>query len=155
MNNDPVHNKSADLIDNLIRKHSRETRYIEFKSNYQDANSIGEYISSLSNGAALDNEDYGYLIFGVDDITLEIKGTSFDPYNQKVNFRLDRSSKSPNQYLQLGLRQYLSPKINFEIIEFTATNGKRIVMFRIPAAKFEPVILWEELLSEWIAARQT
>ena len=125
----------ADLLDSLIAKQRKECRYLEFKSNYQDANALGEYISALSNGATLDNEDYGYLFFGIDDKSLELIGSSFDPYSQKFSFRLDKSTKSPNQYLELGLRQYVTPKINFNIDIFTSNNGKRIVVFKIPAAR--------------------
>ncbi len=128
----------ANLLDELIVKYSRENRYLEFKSNYQDANSLGEYISALSNGATLDNKDYGYLFFGIDDITLEIVGTTFDPATQKVSFKLDKSNKVPKQYLEMGLRQYISPKINFEIRPFSANNGKKVVAFIIPSAKEEP-----------------
>lgn len=65
-------------------------------------------------------------------------GTTFEPAAQKVSFKLDKSSKAPNQYLEMGLRQYVAPKINFQIQSFTANNGKRIVVFIIPAAKEEP-----------------
>ena len=129
----------ANLLDELIVKYNRETRHLEFKRNYQDANSLGEYISALSNGATLDNMDYGYLFFGVDDTTLEIIGTTFNPTSQKVSFKLDKSNKMPNQYLELGLRQYIAPQINFDILSFISNNGKRIVAFIIPAAKEEPV----------------
>lgn len=128
----------ANLLDELIAKYNRETRHLEFKSNYQDANSLGEYISALSNGATLDNKEYGYLFFGVNDTTLDIEGTTFNPVAQKVSFKLDKSSKTPNQYLEMGLRQYVVPKINFQIQPFTANNGKRVVAFIIPAAKEEP-----------------
>lgn len=103
----------ANLLDVLIAKYNRETRHLEFKSNYQDANSLGEYISALSNGATLDNKDYGYLFFGVNDKTLDIEGTSFNPVAQKVSFKLDKSSKTPNQYLEMGLRQYITLKNQF------------------------------------------
>lgn len=128
----------ANLLDRLIAKYNRETRHLEFKSNYQDANSLGEYISALSNGATLDNEEYGYLFFGVNDKTLDIEGTAFNPAAQKVSFKLDKSSKSPNQYLEMGLRQYIAPKINFQIQPFIANNGNKVVAFIIPAAKEEP-----------------
>lgn len=128
----------ANLLDELIAKYNRETRHLEFKSNYQDANSLGEYISALSNGATLDNKEYGYLFFGVNDTTLDIEGTTFNPVAQKVSFKLDKSSKSPNQYLEMGLRQYIAPKINFQIQSFIANNGNRVVAFIIPAAKEEP-----------------
>lgn len=55
-------------MDELIATYNRETRHLEFKGNYQDANTLGEYISALSNGATLDNEDNGYLFFGIDDL---------------------------------------------------------------------------------------
>lgn len=58
----------ANLLDELIATYNRETRHLEFKGNYQDANTLGEYISALSNGATLDNEDNGYLFFGIDDL---------------------------------------------------------------------------------------
>lgn len=128
----------ANLLNELIAKYNRETRHLEFKSNYQDANTLGEYISALSNGATLDNEEYGYLFFGVNDETLDVVGTSFDPGAQKVSFKLDKSSKAPNQYLEMGLRQYVVPKINFQIQSFTANSGKRVIAFIIPAAKEEP-----------------
>lgn len=128
----------ANLLDELIAKYNRETRHLEFKSNYQDANSLGEYISALSNGATLDNKEYGYLFFGVNDTTLDIEGTTFNPVAQKISFKLDKSSKSPNQYLEMGLRQYIAPKINFQIQPFIANNGNRVVAFIIPAAKEEP-----------------
>ena len=128
----------ANLLDELIAKYNQENRHLEFKSNFLDANSLGEYISALSNGATLDNKDYGYLFFGVDDTTLNIKGTTFNPTAQLVSFKLDKSNKTPKQYLELGLRQLISPKINFEIRTFTANNNCRIVAFIIPAAKEEP-----------------
>lgn len=128
----------ANLLDDLIVKYNRETRHLEFKSNYQDANTLGEYISALSNGATLDNEEYGYLFFGVNDKTLDIEGTTFNPVAQKVSFKLDKSSKTPNQYLEMGLRQYVVPKIIFQIHSFIANNGQRVVAFIIPAAKEEP-----------------
>lgn len=128
----------ANLLNELIAKYNRETRHLEFKSNYQDANTLGEYISALSNGATLDNEEYGYLFFGVNDETLDVVGTSFDPGAQKVSFKLDKSNKAPNQYLEMGLRQYVVPKINFQIQSFTTNSGKRVIAFIIPAAKEEP-----------------
>lgn len=128
----------ANLLDELIAKYNRETRHLEFKSNYQDPNDLGEYISALSNGATLDNEEYGYLFFGVDDKTLEIKGTTFNPTVKKVSFKLDKSNKTPNQFLELGLRQFIAPKINFEIRSFKSNNGRNVVVFKIPAAKEQP-----------------
>ncbi|MCD5407614.1 MAG: ATP-binding protein [Desulfotomaculum sp.] len=40
---------------------------------------IGEYISALSNSATLEGKKYAYLLWGIDDVTHEIIGTSFEP----------------------------------------------------------------------------
>ena len=66
------------LLTKQIAVIGKEVRSLEFKSNYQDADRLGKYISALSNGACLDNEDYGYLYFGVEDETLKLLGTTFD-----------------------------------------------------------------------------
>jgi predicted HTH transcriptional regulator len=39
---------------------------------------MGKYISGLANAANIAHELFGYLIFGVDDKTLEITGTNFN-----------------------------------------------------------------------------
>lgn len=125
----------ADKLDAYISVFGKENQFIEFKSNFQDAHRLGKYISALSNGATLNNEDYGYLYFGVDDRTLEIKGTTFDASFTMVSNKESPKSKQP---LELYLRQYVTPKINFSIREIKANNGKRVVVFEIPAAKGEP-----------------
>lgn len=116
-------------LNRLIALSGKECRWLEFKSNHQDPYHLGKYISALSNGACLDNQDFGYLYFGVEDNTLELLGTTFEPLKTKAK---------GNQDLELFLRQYISPKINFTIEEFHATDGKRFVVFVIPAAKGEP-----------------
>lgn len=125
----------ADRLDVYIAEYGKENQFLEFKSNYQDAYRLGKYISALSNGATLNNEDYGYLYFGVDDETLEIKGTTFDPSSSMVSNKENAKSRQP---LELFLRQYITPKINFTIREITANNGLRVVVIEVPAAKGEP-----------------
>lgn len=117
------------LLTKQIAVIGKEVRSLEFKSNYQDADRLGKYISALSNGACLDNEDYGYLYFGVEDETLKLLGTTFD---------VSRIKAKGNQNLEIFLRQYITPKIDFKIEEFHDERGKRYVVFIIPAAKGEP-----------------
>lgn len=116
-------------LQRLLELSGKECRWLEFKSNHQDPYHLGKYISALSNGACLDNQDFGYLYFGVEDNTLELLGTTFEPQKTKAK---------GNQDLELFLRQYISPKINFAIEEFHAPDSKRFVVFVIPAAKGEP-----------------
>lgn len=106
-----------------------ETPWIEFKMGKGSITNeqIGEYISAMSNGATISNKPYGYLVWGVEDGTQQIKGTNFS-FSQ---------AKQGNQDLELWLRTYLIPKINLEIFEFEY-NSKHIVLLRIPSAKGEP-----------------
>ena len=117
------------LLKQQIETIKKENRFLEFKSNYQEAVKLGRYISALSNGACLDRQDYAYLYFGVDDETLDIKGTSFDVLKVKAQ---------GNQSLEIYLRQYIFPKINFDIDEFMFEEKQRVVIFKIPAAVGEP-----------------
>lgn len=121
------------LIHSLVTQ-PRETTWLEFKTNVASQHAsvtpegIGEYISALSNGACISNIDFGYLVLGIEDKTHKIVGTDFRPVEYKVG----------NQDFELWLRTLLYPKIGFEIFE-TDLENKHIVLFRIPAARIEPV----------------
>lgn len=121
--------KYTSLLKEQIATLKKENRFLEFKSNYQDFNRLGKYISALSNGACLDHQDFAYLYFGVDDETLNIKGTTFDMSKQKA---------AGNQSLEIYLRQMIAPKITFEVEEFFYEGNQRMVVFVIPAAAKEP-----------------
>ena len=121
--------KYTELLKEQIATLKKENRFLEFKSNYQDYNRLGKYISALSNGACLDHQDFGYLYFGVEDETLQVKGTTFDASKQKAE---------GNQSLEIYLRRMVSPKITFSIEEFLFEGKLRIVVFVIPAAVKEP-----------------
>jgi len=61
------------LIEHL-RRLPVETEWLEYKSNNTDPQMIGEYISALSNSAALEGKEREYLIWGVDDFTKNLFG---------------------------------------------------------------------------------
>jgi ATP-dependent DNA helicase RecG len=121
------------LLEELLQQNGEQT-WLEFKSNVAPqrasitSEGIGEYISALSNGATISNQDFGYLILGIEDQTKHIIGTNFKPSTYKIG----------NQDFELWLRLFVSPKINFEIFEFDYQLN-HLVIFRIPAAKGEPV----------------
>ena len=125
-----INTKYTDLLRKQIEEVKKENHWLEFKSNYQEADKLGRYISALANGACLDHEDFAYLYFGVDDETLKVKGTTFDVSKLKAK---------GNQSLELYLRQYVTPCIPFEFEEFLYEDNKRVVRLRIPAAAGEPV----------------
>jgi ATP-dependent DNA helicase RecG len=60
-----------------------ETEWVEFKQNNKQPEEIGEHISALSNSAALCGKVNAYLVWGVDDKTHKVVGTSFSPVTEK------------------------------------------------------------------------
>lgn len=107
----------------------KETEWLEFKSNHLASEKIGEYISAISNAAALHQRDEGYLIFGVNDKTRKITGTTFDPHKTKGKGDKD---------LEIWLNIQLKPKIDFTIKEMEHPDG-RLVVFFIKATKSGPI----------------
>jgi ATP-dependent DNA helicase RecG len=107
----------------------QETEWAEFKHNNTDPQMIGEYLSALSNSAALEGQPFGYIVWGIEDGTRNIVGTTFKPRSQKA---------VGNEDLEPWLNKLLSPRIMFRIFEFEA-DGKPMVMFEIQAANTEPV----------------
>ena len=114
---------------NEFRELPAETTWLEFKTNLSDPVKIARYISALSNMAAYCGRSYGYLVWGVDDVTHEIKGTSFNK---------DVVCAERNQPLELWLRLVIKPQTNYEFFDFEQ-NGKRIVMLEIESAYRQPV----------------
>jgi len=106
-----------------------ETEWVEFKANFHSEEEIGERLSALSNSACLLDKSFGYLVFGVEDGTHEIKGTTFHA----------KLAKKGNEELELWLLNRLNPKVDYEIFEFDTPEGKHISLFRIPAATSRPV----------------
>jgi ATP-dependent DNA helicase RecG len=105
-----------------------ETEWVEFKHNNDKPQEIGEYISAISNGAALHGKRFGYIVWGVEDGTHAVVGTTFRP----------RQAKKGNENLESWLLHQLNPRIDFTIREFDH-HGAQIVLFEIQAANSAPV----------------
>lgn len=121
---------NVDLIDAIIneaRNNKTELPWIEFKENYYDPQGIGEYVSALSNTAALYNQEHALMIWGVNNNTHELTDTSFDPYTAKVG----------NQSLSLWISTQLDPQVQFY---FHSTNieNKKVVLLEISRAFSSP-----------------
>lgn len=106
-----------------------ETEWVEFKHNNSNPQEIGEYLSALSNAAALHGQPHGYIVWGVADGTHSLKGTSFKPRQQKG---------AGNEDLEPWLARLLSPRIDFQIHELVS-DGRPIVIFQVQAANSTPV----------------
>jgi len=105
-----------------------ETEWIEFKVNNTNPQEIGEYLSALSNSAALHEKEFGCLIYGIEDATHKLVGTNFNP----------KQEKKGNQEIENWIATQLNPRIDFRIYEFIF-EGKKIVLFQVDAAKGTPV----------------
>lgn len=112
--------KDIEYINNLVRELislPRETEWVEFKHNNDDPQTIGEYISALSNSAALLARPKAYMLWGIEDKTQKVIGTSFS-YG---------AAKKGAEALEAWLARMLSPRINFRFYE-TELEGKKITL---------------------------
>ena len=118
--------KKLEIIVRSLCDKDNEQEWFEFKENWFEPVQLGEYISALSNAAAYHSEENAYFIWGVNDKTHEIVGTTFNQYREY--------NKEPYQNY---LARNLSPSIGFEFEELEM-DGKRVVVLTIPAAKNVP-----------------
>ena len=120
-----------------LRALPEETEWAEFKENNYNPEEVGEYLSALSNAAALHGKPAGYITWGVENVTHKIVGTTFKPRKQKG---------AGNEDLEPWLTRLLSPRVDFTILEFTA-GGFPVVMFEVQAANTTPVRFKD---NEWV-----
>lgn len=73
------------LLAKLV-SYPQETEWIEFKHNFHSEEEIGQRLSALSNSAALLNEPFGYLVFGIEDGT----HTHHSRLTHKTTYELSR-----------------------------------------------------------------
>ena len=77
---------NIDILVKELCKLPTETGWVEFKHNNDDPKMIGEDISALANTAALKDRDFAYMVWGVDDSSHDIIGTSVRlPLQKKGN----------------------------------------------------------------------
>lgn len=121
---------NSDEFSRLVRgllAHGRETEWIELKHNNTDPQVMGQNLSAVSNGAALHDKPTGYLLWGVDDSSLEIVGTSFQP----------RLTKKGNEELENWLLRLLQPRVDVRIHEGTI-DSHHVVLMEVGAAALQP-----------------
>jgi len=111
-----------------IQASPKECEWVEIKENNSNPEEIGEYVSALANGAAYMGQSKGYLVFGMDDKTHAIVGTTYRPRFDKVG----------NEEIENWIAVHLSPRIDFMIHEITIKE-KRIALFIIDSAGNTPV----------------
>lgn len=121
---------------NKLRAEKHEAEWLEFKQNYAQPKSIGEYLSALANSACVMHKDRAYLVFGIDDKTHAVVGTKFNPESAKGQSRKQR--KKSNQNLLMWLKAGLEPPVGFRHRIVDHPEG-RVVLFEVWPASGEPV----------------
>ena len=119
---------NVDILIKELCKLSKELGWVEFKHNNCEPMMIGADISALANSATLNDRDYAYMLWGVDDKTHDIVGTD-------VRLQLEKKGE---QELENWLRYMLTKNADFEFYE-AEINGKHIELIRIHKALNEPV----------------
>ncbi|WP_291993386.1 RNA-binding domain-containing protein [Candidatus Accumulibacter sp. ACC003] len=119
------------LLDRL-RAEPRETEWLEFKANRLEPQVLGEYVSALANSACLLGKPRAYLVFGIQDGSHAVMGTTFDPQAEKGK---------GTQLLSLWLSLGLHPNVGFETHTFIY-QGKRVLLFEVHPAFDRPVLFY-------------
>lgn len=105
-----------------------EAEWIEFKQNNEDPDMIGQRLSALANAAALLGKERAYFVWGIEDGSHRVVGTSFLPRKAKVG----------NEELESWLSHHLTPCPDFRIHELNV-QGKLVVLIEIPPALYVPI----------------
>ena len=113
-----------------LRKLPKETEWVEFKQNWYEPEQIGEYLSALSNGACLQGKAQGFLVWGIDDESHTVVGTTFNPNEATAN----KSREDLYPYLA----RHLTPPIEFQFFPFYDVDGKFIVVLAVDACYVSP-----------------
>lgn len=116
----------------LLWNHA-ENEVVEFKraeSNY-DIDDLGKYFSALSNEANLREHEFAWLVMGCWDKKRIIEGTSFKDSEESLN------------RLKQDMSQHTTDKLIFREIVPIHVEGKRVLMFKIPASPRNIVMHWK------------
>jgi len=115
----------AMLVEDLAA-YGAEEEWFEFKENWFKPVDLGEYISALSNAAAMFGHKSAYIVWGVRDTDHEVVGTEFF-WQRNVG----------GEPLEHWLARQVQPDIGFGFHEDTVRD-QRVVVLEIPAARVAP-----------------
>lgn len=119
------------ILQNLLA-HS-ENEVVEFKKaeNNFDFDDLGKYFSALSNEANLREHPFAWLVFGIDNKTHNVVGTSYKDGEVALN------------KLKQDMSQHTSDNLVFREIVPVIVESKRVLMFKIPATPRNIVMRWK------------
>lgn len=122
---DPLSDEER-LLAALCRE-PREKPWLEFKENNGNPQEVGQYISALSNSAAISGRGAGYMVWGVTDETHTVVGTSFDPLTKRKG----------GEELIPWLTRMLEPQVAFEFKRVSA-GELTVWILEVAAARHKP-----------------
>lgn len=110
-----------------------ENEIVEFKKaeNSFDFDDLGKYFSALSNEANLREHKFAWLVFGIDNKTHAVIGTSY------------KDSEAALNKLKQDMSQHTADNLVFREIVPVLFEGKRVLMFKIPASPRNIVMRWK------------
>ena len=111
------------ILDRLISM-THETEVVEFKraeNTFSDTD-LGKYFSALSNEANLKGLEKAWLVFGVDNDTHNLTDTHY------------KTSRASLDDVKKKIADQTTSRLTFDEIYDFERDGKRVVMFEIPAA---------------------
>ena len=116
----------------LLWNHA-ENEVVEFKraENNYDIDDLGKYFSALSNEANLREHEFAWLVMGCWDKKHVIEGTSFKDSEESLN------------RLKQDMSQHTTDKLIFREIVPIHVEGKRVLLFKIPASPRNIVMHWK------------
>lgn len=111
----------------------KENEVVEFKKaeNSFDFDDLGRYFSALSNEANLRGLEFAWLIFGYDEKKHQIVGTSY------------KNGEGALNNLKHDFAQHTTDGQTFREIVPIEVEGKRVLMFKIPASPRNIVMKWK------------
>lgn len=119
----------AKLLDQLIAKWEDEV--VEFKRGKEGFSSsdLGKYVSALANEANLRGKERGWLVFGVEDKSRAVVGSTY---------------KENPEHLQADKKQVLdsTSSLTFREIHVLRHPKGRVILFEIPAAPRGVPVAW-------------
>ena len=122
-------NRELEILVRGLLDYPSEQTWFEFKDGNDNPERIGKYISALANCACAANQPNGYLVWGIEDKTHKIVGTTINPDTTKVG----------NQGLRLWLHTLLHPELFFEFYP-CVIDGKNVVVLEMEAAYRQPIV---------------
>ena len=122
-----------DIFKELIQH--AENEVIEFKKaeNNFDFDDLGKYFSAISNETNIRNVEFGWIILGYDQKNSHITGTSF------------KDSEASLNKLKLDISQHTTEGLTFREVIPIYIEGKRVLMFQIPATPRNIVMKWKRV----------